>query len=500
MKQLRENIPEFAKEWAEECIKLMNVKKVIPNKMKKIIMSIKRFIWSLFNKDKRTHVLTYEELVKALNEGKKKIVLDKDISCAAPLQIDSKVTIDGDGHRIYCERERIGFSFGLYEDTILSTLHLAKSRVEHEDGTEVKLSEKGAGVFRVATHLSQCEVEKYQFINFSCGWTAYTWPIVRYDNGYIYFRSYGTDYCVDFDWYQGNSKKYTQYRLVYCSERQYSNYLLSLNLRARVEMKNLNLRGGIFVSEGTNLRLDNCVVMCCTECGIKAKDKSNVVVTGCFFGRTWKSTIKSKGSIYVRDTNFANVNQGRQNTGAIDCEGDATIVDNVLFSYGSLGIRVGKVKAMTKDECPSVQVISNTLVVPPVNNQQGVVTDTGAIYLAANSAFATIKGNTIQNYKGRGNNHAIYCDDGAYNFEVSGNRIYNCPNGYAISSRCADPSKTLRGYAGGIPNTNRLIKDNYCESGIWFEGNADVEDNKCIFQGNIIHEFTYFKTKLQNVK
>ena len=27
MKQLRENIPEFAKEWAEKCIKLMNVKK-----------------------------------------------------------------------------------------------------------------------------------------------------------------------------------------------------------------------------------------------------------------------------------------------------------------------------------------------------------------------------------------------------------------------------------------------------------------------------------------
>ena len=27
MKQLRENIPEFAKEWAEKCIKLMNVTK-----------------------------------------------------------------------------------------------------------------------------------------------------------------------------------------------------------------------------------------------------------------------------------------------------------------------------------------------------------------------------------------------------------------------------------------------------------------------------------------
>ena len=121
-------------------------------------MGIKKFIWSLFNKDKRTHVLNYEELVKALNEGKKDIVLDKDIRCAAPLQIDSEVTLDGDGHRIYCRQERQGFA--LDEDTSCSSLRLAESRVEHEDGTEVKLSEKGGGVFRVATHLSQDEVKK----------------------------------------------------------------------------------------------------------------------------------------------------------------------------------------------------------------------------------------------------------------------------------------------------------------------------------------------------
>lgn len=441
-------------------------------------------------------MLNYEELVKALNEGKKDIVLDKDISCAAPLQIDSEVTIDGGGHQIYCRQERQGFA--LNEDTFCSSLRLAESRVEHEDGTEVKLSEKGAGVFRIATLLSKREVERHQYINFSCGWTAYTLPIVKYDNGYIYFRSYGTDYCVDFDWYQGNSKKYTQYRLVYCGERQYSNYLLFLNLRAKVEMKNLNLHGGIFVSEGTNLRLDNCIVRYCTEFGINAQSKSNVVVIDCSFCQTWKSAIKSRGSIFVRDSSFLDVNQGRQNTGAIDCEGDTTVIDNYLLHYGSLGIRVGKVKAVTKDECPSVQVISNTFAAPVLN--QGIVTDTGAIYLAANSSFATIKNNFIGGYEGRGNNHAIYCDDGAYNFEVSGNRVTDCHTGYAISSRCADPSKTPRGYAGGVPNTNRLIADNYCESGIWFEGNAEVTDNKCIFQGNIIHEYTEFKTKLQNVK
>lgn len=126
--------------------------------------------------------------------------------------------------------------------------------------------------------------------------------------------------------------------------------------------------------------------------------------------------------------------------------------------------------------------------------------DTGAIYLAANSTFATIKNNVIKGYEGRGNNHAIYCDDGAYNFEVSGNRVKDCPTGYAISSRCADPSKTPRGYAGGVPNTNRLIADNYCESGIWFGGNAEVADNKCVYRNNKVHEITAYKTKLSNVK
>lgn len=465
--------------------------------MKKIIMSIKNFIWGLFNKDKRTHVLTYDELVKALKAGKKEIVLDKDISCAEPLTISHDVTIYGEGHSVYCERERKGFTFAFNEDTRLSLLYIAKSRVEHEDGTEVKLSEKGVGVFRVATHLSQCEVEKYQFINFSCGWTAYTLPIVKYENGYIYFKSYGTDYCVDFDWYQGNSKKYTQYRLIKCREKQYS-YVLLLQGKVKVTLKNVGVRGGVIVPSWADLYMKSCNVLFCTGCGIFADKNSIVTVKNSYFERTWKSAIASKGTLHVCDSSFVNVNQGRQNTGAIDCEGDAVITDNYLLNYGSLGIRVGKVKAMTKDDCPTVFVIGNTLYTSIIN--QGVVTDTGAIYLAANSTFATIKENTIENYMGRGNNHAIYCDDGAYNFEVSDNKIYYCPNGYAISSRCADPPKTPRGYAGGVPNTNRLIADNYCESGVWFGGNAEVEDNKCVYKNNRVRELTKYKTKLSNVK
>ena len=274
-------------------------------------------------------MLTYDELVNALNEGKNEIVLDRDISCAAPLQINGEVTIDGEGHGIFCKQERKGFAID--EDIFYSWLYLAESRVEHEDGSEVKQSEKGGGVFRVATHFTKDEVEKYQYINFSCGWTAYTLPIVKYDNGYIYFRSYGTDYCVDFDWYQGNSHKFTQYRLIKCGKIQYSKYLFLLKPGAKVVMKRVDLYGGGVVPDMANLQLNNCNVMFCTEYGISADKTSFVTVIDSYFCHTGKSAIKSKGSIYVRDSTFAHVNQGRQNTGAVDCEGDAVIIDNYFF-------------------------------------------------------------------------------------------------------------------------------------------------------------------------
>lgn len=463
--------------------------------MKRLIKSIKKIIWSFFNKDKRTHVSNYKELFKALKNGKKEIVLDKNISCEAPLLIDKDVTIDCQNREIQCYQERQGFSCDYYLVNIAKNtkFNIALSRVEHEDGSEVKQSETGKGIFRVK--IKTPELCPYNYINISCGWTAYTFPIIKIENGYVYFRSYGTDYCVDFDWYQGNSHKFTEYKLLYCSNLKDAKYVLDIK-DCYVTIKNGSIKGGI-KAENSNFTLSISNLRNCSEYGVYAIN-STVIINDTTFEYTWKSAIKCvKGLLKVDSCCFRDVNQGRQNTGAVDTDGNCHIYDNDFINYGSFGIRAGKVKAKTINDCPNTFIIQNRF---DTDVNQGVVTDTGAIYLAANNDLAMIRDNIIIDYQGRDNNHAIYCDDGAYNFEVSGNRIIGCLNGYAISSRCADPSKTQRGYAGGIPNTNRLIKDNYCESGIWFGGNADVEDNKCIFQDNIIHEFTEFKTKLQNVK
>lgn len=463
-----------------------------PTIINTLIMSIKNFIKSLFNKNKskKIYVCNYEELIKALKQDKE-IILQQGISCAEPIKITKNTTIDCNGNDIECVQSRQGFAYDV--SSYLSPLCTALSRVEHEDGTEVKQTEKGKGIFRVK--VAEPNPTQYNYINISCGWTAYTFPIVKVEDGYVYFKSYGTDYCVDFDWYQGNSHKFVEYRLLRCNTQQYAKYLFEIN-NSHITIKNGIIHGGIKANKSW-ITLSNSTLRDCTEYGIYATD-SNVNVNNTVFRYTWKSAITCvSGGLRVCTCAFIEVNQGRQNTGTIDADGECYIYDNHFLDYGSFGIRAGKVKALTAEECPTSYIGHNEF---ETKDNQGVVTDTGCIYLAANNKSAKIEHNTIRDYQGRKNNHAIYCDDGAYNFTLLGNKIINCPTGYAISSRCADPSKTPRGYAGGIPNTNRLIKNNYCESGVWFVGNTDVEDNKCIYENNIVHENTNYKSKISQVK
>ena len=457
-----------------------------------IIMSIKNFIKSLFNKNKskKIYVCNYEELIKALSQDKE-IVLQKDILCEKPIAITKNTTIDCNGNSIKCIQARLGFAYG--STTAYSPIRTALSRVEHEDGSEVKQSEKGKGVFRVK--IKGVAEKIYDYINISCGWTAYTFPIVKQEGEYLYFRSYGTDYCVDFDYYQGNSHKFIEYRLLICNNKQFAKYLFEVN-ESNLTIKNGIIHGGIKANKSW-ITLSNSTLRDCTEYGIYATD-SNINTHDTIFRYTWKSAIKCiKGGLRVCTCAFIEVNQGRQNTGAIDVDGECYIYDNHFIDYGSFGIRAGKVKALTAEECPTSYIGHNGF---ETKDNQGVVTDTGCIYLAANNKSAKIEHNTIRDYQGRKNNHAIYCDDGAYNFTLLGNKIINCPTGYAISSRCADPSKTPRGYAGGIPNTNRVIKNNYCESGVWFGGNTEVSDNNCIYDNNVVHETTDYKSKISCVK
>lgn len=475
--------------------------------MKKFFIKIYNAMWSLMKKiityiTTRTvcvEVNNYSELLVAIKDGEKNISLNKDIICDDTINIPHDVIINGYGHSIYSYSERVGFA---YDDSTETTdFHIALSRVEHEDGTEVPSTEKypdNVGTYRIKVD-NDVELikNKTNYINFSCGWTAYTFPVLYIKDDYLYFKSQGAEYSLDYDYYQGNHKKYVEYRLVGCNtDNAYKRYIINV-IDGTLTLNNCIISGGI---KGGNINMNSCTVKNCSEYGIYSVGNVNVYYSK--FMNIWKSAVYVKGaSLTVESCTLSNVNQGRTNYGAIDVDGNANISHNTLSDYGSYGIRVGKVKALSENECPTISVDNNKL---EYTKNNGTVTDTGAIYVAANNKHCLINANNILDYTGRKNNHAIYCDDGSYNVDVINNLVTNCPNGYAISCRCADPGKpsssTYRGYGGGKPNTNRTIANNILESGVWFGGSTDVEDNGCHYYGNIVEDNTGYKSCIENVK
>lgn len=450
-------------------------------------------------KNKKVYIKTYDELLNAITNGDKIIVLENDIECIEPLYIDKDIHIEGQNHKIYRRGKRVGFC---YDDTVLvSDFYVALSRIEHEDGSEITVSEiypDNVGIYRVKIDESIKLFEgKTNYINFSCGWTAYTFPITKIKDNFLYFKSQGAEYCLDYDYYQGNHKKFVEFRLLGCGEEAYSRYIINVT-DGTLTLDWCVLYGGI-QNKGGKLDLNYCTISNCSEYAIYSNSKTEISYTN--FNLIWKSAVKVKNAeLNISDCTILDSNQCRQNCGVIDVEGDTKILRNTITNFGSYGIRVGKVKATTAEECPSVYVEGNHL---DNNKVQGAVTDTGAIYVAANNKEAFIKDNVISNYTGRKNNHAIYCDDGTYNVDVLNNIVTENPNGYAISCRCAtydQNSSTYRGYAGGKPNTNRIIANNVVESGIWFGGSTEVKDNGCAYYGNIIEENTAYKSKIENVK
>ena len=81
-------------------------------------------------------------------------------------------------------------------------------------------------------------------------------------------------------------------------------------------------------------------------------------------------------------------------------------------------------------------------------------------------------------------NRGIFCDDGAYNFQIYGNIIVGLDNSYSIDSRRVGSVETSRMTQTGIirSNINNVIRDNVVDRPIRFEGHEN-SDNGC-YRGN----------------
>ncbi len=79
-----------------------------------------------------------------------------------------------------------------------------------------------------------------------------------------------------------------------------------------------------------------------------------------------------------------------------------------------------------------------------------------------------VRFNHIKNYRGRGTNRGIYCDDDAYNFLLLGNIIENTPNDHSISARFAEANRKTFYFK---KDYNKKVFYNVVDNGFRFEGN-----------------------------
>ena len=124
--------------------------------------------------------------------------------------------------------------------------------------------------------------------------------------------------------------------------------------------------------------------------------------------------------------------------------------------------------------------------------------DSGAIYLWTQNDDVTIRNNYIHDYIGMADNRGIFCDDGAANFKIIGNRILRIANSYCVDSRKIKDQRPEK----FMNNVNISITDNVFDGRIRFEG-RDGEGNGCVYGRNTVRKANGAKEpvmKLANVK
>ena len=199
----------------------------------------------------------------------------------------------------------------------------------------------------------------------------------------------------------------------------------------------------------------------------------------------------NSGNTFVKGNTFINMGKRMQNSFCVICRGsDYTIADNSFTDYGYSAIGVGVwYKSVQANPCNGV-IENNTLLytseyMASIDNY-GIM-DGGAIYLWTKNDGAIIRNNAIQNYSGAGDNRGIFCDDGAYNFEIYENLITGISNSYCIDSRRVSAVEANKTPESGIwrSNVNNIIARNYVDGSIRLLGH-ETSDNGCIMGTNYL--------------
>ena len=248
----------------------------------------------------------------------------------------------------------------------------------------------------------------------------------------------------------------------------------------------------IYINEakGKSITLSGCRFTGIRSRVVEVRGSENVNVERCHFNRCYNYGVNSAYSFNTRlaACKFEDMSLSSTNSFCIRCSGkDYYVADNELRNFGSCGIAVGTWWKADKRIEETGIVENNELYYTPSYMADWLshsTMDTGAIYIYTQNDDVTVRHNFIHDYNGACDNNGIFCDDGAYNFQIYGNLIVNTPNSYSIDSRYAPGIEKSKESKTAIVNVNNRIFDNVIDGPIRFEG-REGSDNGCRLGSNV---------------
>lgn len=406
-----------------------------------------------------------------------------------------------------------------------SHVRYADGLIEVLDANTKQCRLKGRDVFPVSENVRDAYILITQW------YQSHVYKITKVEGCYIYFTAdnlapkpgVAGGFNINNDYYY--MKSYPRYKL--CN-------VVSENDIIRVSEGTVKLPEGVtFVREGTVNRLlfvSNCTLDKFEITGIKVWGNSNVKdaplmdfinssfrsarIHGCSFVGVRSNLINISSSnvtvdnnsfsdcylngiqsgnksinTTVRDNDFKNMGKRMSNSFCVNCRGENFAVSGNSFGdFGYGGISCGVWYGSVKDYVCSGVVEGNSLTYSPnylTDVMNYTLMDSGAIYLTTKMDKVVIRNNNINGYSGPGDNRGIFCDDGAYNFELSSNVITGIDNSYCIDARRTAHVEEESAPGSGISraNVNITIRDNIIDGTIRFAGHEDA-DNGCEYGTN----------------
>lgn len=283
------------------------------------------------------------------------------------------------------------------------------------------------------------------------------------------------------------------------------NYIGIRNCKlSSVEISGFSFWGNAFAESYSAIQINNseCKEIKVQKCNfygmrgnvIAISSSPNVSVAFCRFMDCYcngvKSNNESAGTV-VNNNLFNSMGKRMNNTLCVECRGmDYHVFDNVFYNFGYGGVAAGFwFKAKMKS--PSSGIIENNEMSCDQNYLNNIdnygIMDGGAIYLATKNSNSIVRYNYIHGFSGMKSNRGIFCDDGAYNFEIYGNVITGIANSRCIDSRRVTSVEKTNTPESGIDkaNVNIVIRDNIVDGSIRFEAHEEA-GNGCVKGANYV--------------